>query len=145
MDPAFDVLFQNTTRRDLVITSLGIEICSVAHVTPYMGSPPARKIECQAKYRLRIPDINQEIRNRGVWSDGRVLETQRVKCKVAVKPFKDMFVIERNGLFRYGLWLDGYVKNVPTNSIIRLWLQNKEGSVFLSPHIRLTHIGCFED
>jgi hypothetical protein len=145
LDPAFDVLFQNKTRKDLVITGLGVEICSVAHVMQAMGSPPARKLECLAKYRLPIPDINQEMRDKGLWNDSRVLETQSVSRKVSVEPFKDRIVIERDGIFRYELWLDGYVKNVPTQSIIRLWLQSKEGSVFWSPYIRLTHIGYFED
>ncbi|MDG2989943.1 hypothetical protein L3556_03195 [Candidatus Synechococcus calcipolaris G9] len=140
LDPVFDILFQNKTGTDIIITGLGIEICSVAHVMQAMGSPPARKIEFLEKYILQIPDINQEMRDRGLWNDPRVLETQSVNRKISVEKFQDMVSIERDGTFRYELWLNGYVKNIPTESIIRLWLQSNESSVFWSPYIRLTHI-----
>jgi len=124
LDPVFDVLVVNSTQRDIVVIGLGIQICSVAHVMQGMGSPPARKIDALAVYQVAIPNINELMDERGAWNDQRLLETQRVNAMVNVEPFHDRISLEAGGTIRYKLQLNEYVRNVPTLSIIRLFINS---------------------
>jgi hypothetical protein len=142
LDPAFDVLVVNTTNTDMIIVGLGIQICSVAHEMQGMGSPPARMIEILANYELVIPDVNGQLRQRGVWRDPRLLETQRVNTTVSVEPFSDRISLEAGGTLRYTLQLRGYVHNVPTQSVIRLFIKSSNHAFHWSRYVRLTHIGA---
>jgi hypothetical protein len=142
LDPVFDVLVVNATGKDMVVIGLGIQICSVAHEMQGMGSPPARMIETLANYKLVIPDVNGQLRQRGVWSDPRVLETQRVNIAVSVEPFSDRISLEAGGTLRYTLQLEGYVHNVPTKSVIRLFVKSSNHAFHWSGYVRLTHIGA---
>jgi hypothetical protein len=142
LDPVFDVLVENTTNKDITIDGLGIEICSVAYTMGGMGSPPARKIESIGDYQVNIPDINRVMRQRGAWSDGRVLETQSVKEQVFVKPFSDRISLEAGGHMRFTLQLNQYTRNVPAESIIRLFVKATTKRRFCSDYIRLSHIGA---
>jgi hypothetical protein len=144
LDPMLDVLIENTTDKDMVIVGLGIEICSVAHIMNAMGSPPARKIESIGDYQVSIPDINEKMRQRGAWSDGRVLETQAVNEQVLVDPFPDRISLEAGGHLRYTLRLNGYTRNVPSESIIRLFLKSTGKRKLWSDCIRLSHIGAYD-
>jgi hypothetical protein len=144
LDPIFDVLVENSSHKDIIIVGLGIEICSVAHVMQSMGSPSARKIESLGDYQVEIPNINARMIQKGAWRDGRVLETQRVNIKVGVDPFPDRISLEAGGHLRYTLQLNGYVRNVPTQSIIRLFVQTSRNTLLWSKFIRLTHIGADE-
>ena len=142
LDPAFDVLVVNTTKKDIIIVGLGIQICSVAHEMQGMGSPPARMIETLASYELVIPDVNGQLRKSGVWRDPRLLETQRVNTAVSVEPFSDRISLEAGGTLRYTLQLNGYVHNVPTQSVIRLFIKSSNHAFHWSGYVRLTHIGA---
>jgi hypothetical protein len=142
LDPAFDVLVVNTTKENIVVAGLGIEICSVAHEMQGMGSPPARMIESLANYELVIPNVNGELRQSGVWRDPRLLETQRVNTMVSVEPFSDRISLEAGGILRYTLRLTGYVNNVPTQSVIRLFIKSSNNTFHWSGYVRLTHIGA---
>jgi hypothetical protein len=142
LDPVFDVLIENTTNKDMTIIGLGIEICCVAYIMNAMGSPPARKIESIGAYQVNMPDINEEMRQRGVWSDGRVLETQSVNEQVFVNPFSDRISLEAGGHMRFTLQLNGYTRNVPTESVIRLFVKSTNKRRFWSDYIRLSHIGA---
>jgi hypothetical protein len=142
LDPVFDVLIENITNKDIVIVGVGIEICSVAHIMNAMGSPPARKIESIGDYQVNVPDINEKMRQRGAWSDGRVLETQSVNERVFVNPFSDRISLEAGGHMRYTLQLNGYARNVPSESIIRLFLESTGKRRFWSDFIRISHIGA---
>ena len=142
LDPAFDVLIENTTNQDMAIIGLGIEICSVAYMWNCHGSPPARKIESIGDYEVIIPDINNILRQKGVWSDGRVLETQSVNEQVFVNPFSDRICLEAGGHMRFMLQLNGYTRNIPTESVIRLLVKSTNKRMFWSEYIRLSHIGA---
>lgn len=142
LDPVFDVLVENNTNKDITIDGLGIEICSVAYTMGGMGSPPARKIESIGDYQVNIPDINKDMRQRGAWSDGRVLETQSVNKQVFVNPFSDRISLEAGGHMRFTLQLNQYTRNVPAESIIRLFVKATTKRRFCSDYIRLSHIGA---
>ena len=142
LDPVFDVLIENTTRNDEIIIDLGIEICSVAYIMNAMGSPPARKIESIGAYEVKIPDINKKMRQRGVWSDGRVLETQSVNEQIFVYPFSDRISLEAGGHMRFTLQLNGFTRNVPAESVIRLFVKSTKRSRLWSEYIKLSHIGA---
>ena len=142
LDPVFDVLIINSTQRNVVVIGLGIQICSVAHVMQGMGSPPARMIKALAVYQVAIPDLNQQMHERGVWGDLRLWETQRVNATVSVEPFPDRISLEVDGTLRYKLQLNGYVRNVPTLSMIRFFIKTSRNTFYWSGFVRLTHIGA---
>jgi hypothetical protein len=142
LDPVFDVLIVNSTQRNVVVIGLGIQICSVAHVMQGMGSPPARMIKALAVYRVAIPNLNQQMHERGVWGDPRLLETQRVNATISVQPFPDRISLEVGGILRYKLQLNGYVRNVPTLSVVRFFTKTSRNKSYWSGFVRLTHIGA---
>ncbi|HEY9824547.1 MAG TPA: hypothetical protein V6D19_03805 [Stenomitos sp.] len=115
-DPSFDITIISELESSTIIHELGIEISSVAHQMGGYGATQAEKIDLQASYIAKIPDLRSTV------ITAKAVPPKQINLSIPVA-MPDPFKIDPGSIFRYELLLSQYVDNMPNLSVIRFWVK----------------------
>jgi hypothetical protein len=129
VNPSFGVTVINNEPAPLLVTELGIEVVSVAHILILMASIEGGKDIEGDRYSLEIPDIWKRLEE--YWDPAK-LEGLEVKEPVDLRELVFMRVpdpvsVEAHGSFRYRLELEKYHSHMPSHAVLRFWVKTGVG------------------
>lgn len=120
VDLSLDIVLFNSSNTPIVLTSIGIEIVSLAfHMYGY-GITRAEKIKQEALYCLDLPDLCLKLM--------QSVEPGESSKRIPPKDFhyeihhkiKDPLFFEPSSVFRYEILLRSYIQNMPNLAVLRL-------------------------
>jgi hypothetical protein len=128
-DPVFDVTLLNTASKPAVVSDVGVEILSVAHMPYGMNTggtlPQAIRVDRLESYMVAMPNVWRDVvKDMDPDEDVWVERNEVVKANI-----KDPIFLEPNAPFRYRLRLKGYESNMPNHTIMRMWATSYESDV----------------
>jgi hypothetical protein len=118
VNPSFDITLKNTEHTPLLLSAIGVQVVSVAHVTYFYGFPRAVKVRMADSYVLEMPDIWNRVKGHFVPMEGGgpIDLDELVSVRLA-----DPVYLQVDAAYRFGLLLDKYDGRMPNFVILRLW------------------------
>jgi hypothetical protein len=144
-DLPLDVTLFNKAPEPVVLTEVGIETVSVAHV-PYGRAiagpvPEATRIKRAGAHDLQLPSLFSRFSEK---FDPDEDVTVDVKEVVSTR-LADPIYLEANAPYRYLLNLIAYDELMPNHAIVRLWARTTAGEVTSSEITVYVHTWNYED
>ena len=153
VNPVLDVTIVNHSDKPVLITSIGVEVVSVAQTWLVGAILEPRIVRVSALVKITMPDIWKKLRERGRGrftsnisrssDDGLSEMTLKDIIEINIPPQKmnervlyeipDPVQLDVNTPFRYILLLDEYLKNIPDEAILKLWVATNQGEYSSSP------------
>lgn len=125
---SFDITAMCGGHIPVLLTALGVELVSVAHIYYPGGTsapPRAVKIKKEDLYILEMPDVLTKVR---AYSGSLVGEVEPMNLRELVSTrLPDPVYLEANAPYRYGLLLDKYDERIPNHAILRFWAKTNLG------------------
>ncbi len=119
----FDITIINLNNTPAILTAVGIEVVSVAHIIYEYGIPTAAKIYKQDSYEIELPDIKERLPETDTFE---TIEPITLNEIISTR-LKDPIYLEPNAPYRYGLLLKEYQSRMPNHAILSLWILTNLG------------------
>ena len=137
VDLSLDVVLLNSSNIPLVLTSVGIEIVSLAFHMHGYGITRAERIKQEALYCLDLPDLRSKLMQ-SVKPDGsnKGIPPKDFHYEMHYK-VPDPLLFNPGAVFRYEILLRSYIQNMPNLAVLRLLVMTNQGA-FKSHYIHVS-------
>ncbi len=121
--PIFNITLQNIAATTVILTEVGIEVVSVAHIWYCYGEPEAAKLKMgDDVYVVEIPDLRSKL---GM-PPRREIDPQDLHNELVWITISDPVRFDGEATFRYKLLLENYINHIPNNALLRLWVKTNK-------------------
>ncbi len=125
-DPSFDVILFNPGEREVSLLAVGVKVERVIHYSytlPVAGDMPrAELLLTSEEYSVNMPNISSRVRHLDFDESDTPAEINEL-----VKKECNPYVLQPGARFRYTLVLGHYAGNMPSDAVLRLWLETNDG------------------
>ncbi len=130
-DPSFDVTLLNSIMQSIILTAVGIEVLSAAHVFSLPGGGPrAYIVPMDAEYTVDIPNMEDVVNMRKLshLADSHHCYIPPIQLnRILSFELPAPIYVPPRATFRYTLHLAHYQEHLLNSTLLRLWIRTHEG------------------
>jgi hypothetical protein len=125
-DPSFDIILFNPGEREVSLLAVGVTVERVIHYSYTLrvagDMPRAERLLTSEEYSVNMPNISGRVRHLDFDESDTPAEISEL-----VKKECDPYVLPPGARFRYTLVLRYYAGNMPSDAVLRFWLDTNYG------------------